>query len=251
MQSVKKHLLLFDIDGTLTLPRQTIKQPMIDTLKRASQYFDLAIVGGSDRVKQIEQLESTVAMFDYAFSENGTCSFDKAGNVFHKTSVAKHFGEQKLKEIINFCLHYIADLDIPIKRGTFIEYRNGLLNISPIGRNCTQAERDDFHKYDQEAKILVNFAQAIREKFTKDNVQVSIGGQISMDLFPIGWDKTYCLQFVSDKYQDIHFFGDKTYVGGNDIEIYEHPRTIGHDVKEGPEKTIRIIEELIKQYKYE
>ena len=26
-----------------------------------------------------------------------------------------------------------------------------------------------------------------------------------------GWDKTYCLQFVENDYDTIHFFGDKTY----------------------------------------
>lgn len=29
----------------------------------------------------------------------------------------------------------------------------------------------------------------------------------------------------------IHFFGDKTEVGGNDHEIYADPRTEGHSVK--------------------
>ena len=38
------------------------------------------------------------------------------------------------------------------------------------------------------------------------------GGQISFDVFPIGWDKTFCLQFVEKEgYKEIHFFGDKTY----------------------------------------
>ena len=27
-----------------------------------------------------------------------------------------------------------SEVDIPIKRGTFIEFRSGMLNISPIGR---------------------------------------------------------------------------------------------------------------------
>ena len=40
-------------------------------------------------------------------------------------------------------------------------------------------------------------------------IQFSIGGQISVDIFPEGWDKTYCLQFVENKYDEIHFFGDK------------------------------------------
>jgi hypothetical protein len=34
-------------------------------------------------------------------------------------------GEDKLKKLLNFLLIYIANLDIPIKRGTFIEFRNG------------------------------------------------------------------------------------------------------------------------------
>ena len=39
-----------------------------------------------------------------------------------------------------------------------------------------------------------------------------IGGQISFDVFPIGWDKTFCLQFVEKEgYKEIHFFGDKTH----------------------------------------
>jgi hypothetical protein len=54
---------------------------------------------------------------------------------------------------INFVLHYIADLDIPIKRGTFIEFRNGMLNVSPIGRNCSQEERDAFEVYDKQAGV--------------------------------------------------------------------------------------------------
>lgn len=51
-------------------------------------------------------------------------------------------------------------------------------------------------------------------------MKYSIGGQISFDVFPVGWDKTFCLRFLKD-YQEIYFFGDKTYEGGNDYEIYE------------------------------
>ena len=69
-----------------------------------------------------------------------------------------------------------------------------------------------------------------------------------MDCFPIGWDKTYCLQFLSDKYRDIHFFGDKCHKGGNDHEIYEHKRTKGHWVKEGPKQTIKMLNELFDKY---
>lgn len=30
-------------------------------------------------------------------------------------------------------------------------------------------------------------------------------------VFPRGWDKTFCLQYVENEFSEIHFFGDKTY----------------------------------------
>ena len=70
----------------------------------------------------------------------------------------------------------------------------------------------------------------------------SIGGQISFDVFPNGWDKTYCLQYLKE-FDTIHFFGDKTYEGGNDYEIFNHPKTIGHTVTE-PADTLKLLSEL-------
>lgn len=90
-----------------------------------------------------------------------------------------------MKNIINFSLRYIADLDIPIKRGCFIEYRTGLINISPIGRNCSFEERKAFHEYNKEAKVLEKFKDAVENKFKDYGLKFSIGGQISFDVFPI------------------------------------------------------------------
>lgn len=47
----------------------------------------------------------------------------------------------------------------------------------------------------------------------------------------VGWDKTFCLQFLPEaEFPTIHFFGDKTEEGGGDFELYEHPRITGHAV---------------------
>jgi len=178
---------------------------------------------------------------DFAFSENGLVGL-KNGQAFHNKSIKDELGEAKLKKIINFCLLYIGNLDIPIKRGTFIEYRTGMLNISPIGRNCSRDERNAYEVYDKEHKIRETFIKALKEEFKEDKLQYSIGGQISFDVFPKGWDKTYCLQFLQG-YDEIHFFGDKTFEGGNDHEIFMDERTIGHTVKD-PQDTISQLKQL-------
>ena len=76
-------------------------------------------------------------------------------------------------------------------------------------------------------------------------ITFSIGGQISIDVFPKGWDKTYCLQFVEDKFDTIHFFGDKTYPGENDYEIFNDSRVIGHTVT-SPEDTISQLSKFLE-----
>lgn len=50
----------------------------------------------------------------------------------------------------------------------------------------------------------------MKENFSDLPVHYSIGGQISFDVMPHGWDKSYCLKFLGE-YEEIHFFGDKTF----------------------------------------
>jgi phosphomannomutase len=244
MESRPKNIIaLFDVDGTLTVPRMQAVPEVLEALKKLRQKIYIGVVGGSDLAKQKEQLgEDILNQVDYSFPENGILAY-KEGKIFHSKSIADYLGNDNLKEFLNFCLHYIADLDIPIKRGTFIEFRTGLINVSPIGRNCSQAERDAFEKYDHEHKIREKMVKILQEKFaSRFNLKFSIGGQISFDVFPIGWDKTYCLQHL-DGFTEIHFFGDKTMPGGNDYEIFTSDKTIGHTVTTYKD-TLKLLDEL-------
>lgn len=238
-------IFLFDVDGTLTAPRLHVEPEMNAFIQDLRTKARIGIVGGSNLVKQQEQLgDNLVSEWDYVFSENGLVAF-KEGAKFAEQSFSKYLGEDRLKKLINFILHYIANLDIPIKRGTFIEFRAGMLNVSPIGRNCSQAEREEFEKYDLQNNIRPVMIKKLQEQFGDYNLTYSIGGQISFDVFPQGWDKTYCLQFLQkDNFKEIHFFGDKTFKGGNDYEIFEDARTIGHTVTSWKD-TIKQVNEVL------
>jgi len=152
-------------------------------------------------------------------------------------TISKHLGEDNIKRIVNWVMKYLSELELPIKRGTFIEFRSGMMNISPIGRNCSRPERNDYEKFDLANNIRKKMVEAMKAEFSDLDLTYSIGGQISFDLFPTGWDKTYCLKFIkAEDFDEIHFFGDKTFEGGNDYEIFTHERTIGHTVT-SPEDT--------------
>ncbi|AAS51009.1 ABR236Wp [Eremothecium gossypii ATCC 10895] len=237
-------LVLFDVDGTLTPARLTISDEVKFVLQALREKVVIGFVGGSDLSKQVEQLGATVlADFDYCFSENGLTAY-RLGTELASQSFIDWIGEEEYNRFVVFVLKYLSSIELPKRRGTFLEFRNGMVNISPIGRNASVQERNEFEAYDKEHQVRAKFVQALKKEFSHLDLTYSIGGQISFDVFPTGWDKTYCLRHVeSENFKEIHFFGDKTFEGGNDWEIYNDPRTIGHSVR-SPEDTVRILREL-------
>jgi phosphomannomutase len=110
---------------------------MIETLRKLRKELVIGFVGGSDFAKITEQLQTgetnsilnplhssepvsidlclVLDEFDYAFSENGLTAF-KLGKALPSQSFISFLGEERYKPLVNFILHYIADLDIPLKR---------------------------------------------------------------------------------------------------------------------------------------
>ncbi|VDP20460.1 unnamed protein product [Soboliphyme baturini] len=242
-----KRICLFDVDGTLTKPRQ-VRTPMIECLEQVRcRGIPLAVVGGSDMPKILEQLDCNIhnEKFSYIFSENGLVSY-RGKDMLPVKTIQDEIGEVKLQKFINYCLSYMSNLELPCKRGNFVEFRKGMLNISPIGRSCSQKEREEFVAYDEAHRIRSTFVEDMKHKFPLEeySLQFSIGGQISIDVFPVGWDKRFCLQYlINDGYSEIYFFGDKTEKGGNDYEIYSDERTIGHRVS-SPADTVALLTKL-------
>ncbi|XP_064089154.1 LOW QUALITY PROTEIN: uncharacterized protein LOC135203341 [Macrobrachium nipponense] len=207
--------------------------------KRGSPMLTKKVFNGNDN----SLLSAGVMKFDYVFAENGLVAY-KNGDLIAKESIQNYMGEEKLQTFINFALRYMSNITLPVKRGTFVEFRNGLINVCPVGRSCSQAERDQFGEYDKEHNIRKKFVSELEKEFSDAGLVFSIGGQISFDVFPKGWDKTYCLRFLEKDFKTIHFFGDKTAKGGNDHEIYEDPRTIGHTVTSPSDTRAQVSEVL-------
>jgi phosphomannomutase len=60
-------------------------------------------------------LVSALDEFDFGFAENGLTAY-RLGKPLDSQSFIKFVGEERYKKLVNFILHYVADLDIPIKR---------------------------------------------------------------------------------------------------------------------------------------
>ncbi|XP_046362305.1 phosphomannomutase 2-like [Haliotis rufescens] len=240
-------ICIFDVDGTVTMPRLKITEEMDAFMENLKSKVVVGLVGGSDLSKITEQMGGSadvIKKFDYLFAENGLVAF-KNGEQIGQENIQKAIGDETLQKLINFALRYMSDLVLPCKRGTFVEFRSSMINLCPVGRSCSQAERQQFAEFDKQNNVRQKFVDALREEFKDAGLVFAIGGQISIDVFPQGWDKRFCLQFLEkDNFKEIHFFGDKTMKGGNDHEIFADSRTIGHTVT-SPEDTRKQVTELI------
>ncbi|XP_050538308.1 uncharacterized protein LOC126903845 [Daktulosphaira vitifoliae] len=239
-------ICLFDVDGTITDPRQpinpSVRSYLLNDLKKVSS---VGLVSGSDISKINEQIGGLefISQFDYVFAENGLVAF-KNGVEFKKKNIINYLGEEKLQSFINFVLGYLSKIELPFKRGNFVEFRTGMINISPVGRSCSNTERVEFEKYDKVHNIRKKFIETLNNELPDIGLIYAIGGQISFDCFPVGWDKRFCLRYLEEEFNGkIHFFGDKTYVGGNDHDIFIDPRVIGHSVTD-PKDTISQLNNL-------
>jgi len=255
---IKETVCLFDVDETLSPARQRASPEMLKLLSELRHKCAIGYISGSDLPKQQEQLGTqavpVTAMFDFCFAENGLTSF-RLGQPLPAHSFIQQVGEEKYQRLVKFCLRYISELEgLPAMRGTFVEFRTGMINVSPVGRNASNKERKEFSVWDETSGCRAKMVEALKKEFPEFNLTYSIGGQISFDVFPNGWDKTYCLRHLEAEadpskggsginYKNIHFFGDKTMKGGNDYEIYSDPRTIGHSV-ENPAHTMKVLREL-------
>ena len=76
----------------------------------------------------------------FIFSENGLYSFRKE-TLISDQNIINQLGNEYLNRFINYVLKEMSEIEIPVKRGNFIDFRKGMINVSPIGRNCSLEER--------------------------------------------------------------------------------------------------------------
>jgi len=181
--------------------------------------------------------------YEYVFAEN-SCQTYHNGKLVDPYDMESILTRKEIIEMINWCLIYIAGLDLPLKRGLFIDYRSGLINVSPAGRWNTENTdaRMEWIAFDKKHNIRAKMVEDMKEKFGPwDKLSWVIGGNSGFDVFPKGWDKGLVHRFTKN-YTNYFYFGDKTNPAlfGNDYPCYSHASSMGFSVRD-PEDTMNII----------
>lgn len=239
-----KPLFLFDIDGTLTEPRRAIDNENALFFLEWAKENNVMFLTGSDFLKVIEQLGPEILNEKYyTFCCMGNeLRFDSSYIIYSK----KFEISANLKEDL---LVFVNNSAFPERTSNHIEFRPGMLNFSVIGRNADQKQRKEYFEWDKENQERSSIVEHINRNY--QNIEAAIGGEISIDIFPRGNDKSQAIDYILNylypgEIQQIVFFGDKTDPGGNDYSIIKKAETceqlVCHTVT-GPHETFEILKE--------
>jgi len=263
----KKHIVLFDMDGTLTEPRCTFDKRLFPSLRELSLFSEIGIVTGSDHDYLFEQMKALIRYSELRYEThllpcNGTKHYsppkfpDDLYKLIHSVKMEEKLGTQCFRQLMMILCSQQEmmgyNLNIPLT-GHFISYRGSMINWCPIGRNANKSQRQAFVKLDNSTTPSLRKKELDKINYKinlrcNDHVIVKLGGDTSFDIYPKGWDKTYALQHFKD--YTCWFVGDRCGKDGNDKEIYELLKKENRAYQtKSPENTADIIKKITERIK--
>lgn len=205
-------IYMFDIDGTLTDPRQKMSEGFADRFYKWMKDKKVFLVTGSDLSKVQEQVPSEILT---------RCSgiFTCMGNQLYINDKLIYSNELDIPDHLLGWLQQQVDFsNYPIKTYIHLERRAGMLNYSTVGRAATVQQRQEYYNWDKVSGERNRIANYINTKYPE--LEACIGGQISIDIQGRGKNKSQAYEWVKENYDEpVYFFGDHCEEGGNDHAI--------------------------------
>lgn len=203
-------IFVFDIDNTLTPPRAAMLPEFAAQFLSFCRSETVYLVTGSDRGKVDEQVPANIVDACAGLFTSAGSEFEAAGRIVY--SHDHEFPD----ELIDFLDSQTQASTYPVRRGRHIEYRTGAINYSTVGRGAGAQDRKAYLLWDQVHGERARLCNEICRRFP--DYEASAGGEISIDVSPLGWNKSRVLIPIQERHGNvaITFAGDSIHPGGND-----------------------------------
>ena len=210
---------LFDVDGTLTESRTQMDKSFTVSFLNWMSDKSVYLVTGSDIEKTLQQIPQSVVS-----RCNGI--FSSMGNVLHVDDKIVYINDFKIDDSILMNINgRLCSSNCPQEyRATkHYEFRPGMLNFSFCGRDVTRQQRKQYNKWDTKHGERAQFVEWFNERYGSENLEACLGGEISVDIQPVGSNKSLAVKWVAENDNgSIIFFGDRCSIGGNDYAAREY-----------------------------
>ncbi|MDR2067842.1 MAG: HAD-IIB family hydrolase [Holosporaceae bacterium] len=234
-----KTVFAADMDGTLTPARLPMTKEFVEFFSNFLKGKIFYIVSGSDYKKILEQVpEKILSRISGIFSSLGN-EFYVNGELVYQNNFEPE--EIMLERLENYRRNSAYPFEL---FPNYIEIRVGMINFSVLGRDCPQSERDRYFLWDKQN----GERKKIADDLSRDcpAYDISIGGNISIDVVPKGFGKEQVANRLRKIYpnEKIIFLGDRIKTGGNDYAIAQRLLALGNAeifAVDGPDDAMRIL----------
>lgn len=198
---------VFDVDGTITPPRKQMEPNLVQLFLDFCLNNNVILVSGSDSNMIHEQIPQNILNNVKLYTCSGVegISFDLEYDI----------SDDDLLKELDF---YLNTSEFKLKTGKHINFRKGMINFSIVGRNASDAEREEYSEFDKEYKERITIINDLSKKFQK--YDFLIGGEISIDISKKGINKSLVAKdiIISDPDAYIMFYGNQI-LDGNDYPL--------------------------------
>jgi hypothetical protein len=219
-------IIIFDLDGTLTVSKQRLDDEMVEMLAKLLRKTKVAITSGGkwgQFLKQVvEPLEKYRKLFGnlYIFPTCGGAFYwykDKEWQPVYEHLLSSE-QEKKIMAAFEKTFEEIG-FEQPKKiYGEQIEKRGTQITFSALGQLAPVSEKVKWDPDLSKRKKIVAVLERLLPEF-----QIAFGGMTSIDINLKGINKAYALQQIEKlfgiKISEMLYVGDKLEPGGNDYVV--------------------------------
>lgn len=244
----KKKVIIADVDDTICKSCQEISLEMAHQINYLIQQgFKFAFISGTGVMELQRMISAKLTEEHHLLGTTGAnyslvhdCLSDKRVTEFYNHTLS----QEEKKEIITAFEKLIATYQIqPLtNREDQLQDRQTQITLSALGRNAPSEAKRLYDPQGEKRREWVNF---LKNYLDENKYSLKIGGTTSLDVTRKGLDKEWGIRefarYNNINFQDILFFGDKIYPGGND---YPASKIVDCLSVKSPTETLKKLKEI-------
>lgn len=216
----EKRFIIADVDETICESCQEVSLDMASEIHRLiDKGYQFAFVSGTKVSSLTRMISSRLKKQHHLLGNSGTnCVLMKDDG--SSTTVYNYpLSEKEKKDIFLAFDQLIKHFNIKsmTTKEDQVQDRDSQITISAIGRHAPIELKAQYDPNGEKRQVWIKF---LRNYLPKEKYGIRIGGTTSVDVTKAGLDKEWGIrQFAKQnniKHEEIIFFGDKLYPGGND-----------------------------------
>ena len=241
-----KKIIICDVDETICETCQVVSDEMANQINiMIKSGYEFAFISGTKVTDLQKMLSSKIKERHHILATTGT-NYTYMENNMGSCVYNLKFKDEEKQEIIQALNNTIEHFNI-VSMTTHedqLQDRDSQITLSAIGRNAPIELKK---AYDPDGEIRQTWKKFLKDHLDQTKYDIKIGGTTSLDVTKKGLDKEWGIkEFCQNKrlkLNQVLFFGDKIYPGGNDFPATKIVDCVS--VK-NPDETLKKLKEIAK-----